>query len=128
VLTDVPSGIIVREHVPQLALLSHVDAVVCHGGHNTVCETLWHGVPLVLAPIRDDQPIIAGQVVDAGAGVRVRFTRVDAPRLAGAIGKVLDPESGHRAAAQAVAESFRKAGGVRAAAQFVAARIPASVT
>jgi zeaxanthin glucosyltransferase len=123
-LTEVPSGVIVREHVPQLALLSRVDAVVCHGGHNTVCETLWHGLPLVLAPIRDDQPIIASQVVDAGAGVRVRFTRVDAPRLAKAIGTVLDPETGHRAAAQRVAASFRDAGGVGAAADFVASRVP----
>jgi len=116
-----PAGTIVREYVPQLALLSEVDAVVSHGGHNTVCESLWHGVPLVLAPIRDDQPIVAGQVVDAGAGVRVRFGRVDAARLAVAVDSVLDPASGCHAAAAAIGRRLRAGDAVRAAADFLAA-------
>ena len=121
VLADVPlpAGTIVREYVPQLTLLSEVDAVVSHGGHNTVCESLWHGVPLVLAPIRDDQPIVAGQVVEAGAGVRVRFGRVDAPRLAAAIETVLDPATGHHAAAAAIGRDLRAGDAVRAAADFL---------
>lgn len=108
--------LLIRAHVPQLDLLAHMDAVVCHGGHNTVCESLWHGVPLVIAPIRDDQPIVAGQVVDAGAGVRVRFNRVDAVRLGAAIDSVLDPAGPHRSTAEAIGRSFREAGGVAAAA------------
>ncbi|MEV8391591.1 MULTISPECIES: glycosyltransferase [unclassified Streptomyces] len=110
-LSAVPPGILVRAHVPQLDLLARADAVVCHAGHNTVCESLWHGLPLVLAPIRDDQPIVAQQVVDAGAGVRVRFNRVNAARLATAVETVLDSSSGHRAAAEAIGRSFRAAGG-----------------
>ncbi|EST20910.1 glycosyltransferase, partial [Streptomyces roseochromogenus] len=54
--------VLVLSSVPQLPLLERVDAVICHAGHNTVCEALWHGVPLVVAPIRDDQPVVAGQV------------------------------------------------------------------
>ncbi len=69
---ETPSSFIVRARVPQLALLPRVDAVVCHAGHNTVCEALAHGLPLVVAPIRDDQPVIAGQVVRAGAGGAIR--------------------------------------------------------
>ncbi|EST36990.1 hypothetical protein N566_15515 [Streptomycetaceae bacterium MP113-05] len=114
-----PPGVLVREHVPQLELLERVDAVVCHGGHNTVCESLWHGVPLVVAPIRDDQPIVAGQVVDAGAGIRVRFNRVRADRLGAAIATVLDPGSGHRAAAGAIGTRLRAAGGTSAAADHL---------
>jgi UDP:flavonoid glycosyltransferase YjiC (YdhE family) len=114
-----PQGVLVREHVPQLELLRLVEAVVCHAGHNTVCEALWHGVPLVVAPIRDDQPIVAGLVVAAGAGVRVRFNRVDAARLGAAIGSVLDASGGHRAAAEAVGRSFRAAGGAMAAADHL---------
>ncbi|MEV6184251.1 nucleotide disphospho-sugar-binding domain-containing protein, partial [Streptomyces sp. NPDC052015] len=93
-----------------------LDAVVCHAGHNTVCEALWHGVPLVVAPIRDDQPIVAAQVVDAGAGVRLRFGRADAARIGAAVEAVLDPAQGHRKAAEAVGESFRAAGGSESAA------------
>ncbi|MEO6629508.1 MAG: glycosyltransferase, partial [Aquihabitans sp.] len=51
----------------------------------TVCESLAAGLPLVLAPIRDDQPVVADQVVRAGAAVRVEFNRVKAPDLRSAI-------------------------------------------
>ena len=112
---EVPPGTIAQRYVPQLALLDHVDAVVCHGGHNTVCEALAHGLPLVVAPIKDDQPIVADQVVAAGAGLRVKFGRVQAPALAAAIRRVLD-EPGFRAAAARVRASFAGAGGAPAAA------------
>ncbi|MGW2823959.1 glycosyltransferase [Streptomyces sp. NPDC001443] len=107
--------LLVLPSVPQLALLERMDAVVCHAGHNTVCEALWHGVPLVVAPIRDDQPVVAGQVVAAGAGVRVRFGRVTAARLGAALDSVLH-EPGHRAAAERIGTAFRAAGGAPAAA------------
>ncbi|MBO3676045.1 glycosyltransferase [Streptomyces sp. NEAU-YJ-81] len=107
--------VLVRRYVPQLPLLERVSAVVCHAGHNTVCETLWHGVPLVVAPIRDDQPVVAAQVVDAGAGVRVRFGRARAAGLGEALDTVLY-EPGYRIAAERVGASFRAAGGAVAAA------------
>ncbi|MGW3993719.1 glycosyltransferase [Amycolatopsis sp. NPDC004772] len=115
VLGDVPPNVLVRPSVPQLPLLSRVDAVLCHAGHNTVCETLWHGLPLVVAPIRDDQPVVAAQVVAAGAGVRLRFGRADAPRIAAAVEEVLT-EPSYRRAAEVVAASFHAAGGSAAAA------------
>jgi MGT family glycosyltransferase len=112
---DHDKDVLVLPHVPQLPLLERVGAVVCHAGHNTVCEALWHGVPLVVAPIRDDQPVVAGQVVDAGAGIRVRFGRATAPKLGEALDAVLH-EPGYRAAAARVGASFRAAGGAAAAA------------
>lgn len=111
--------VLVVPSVPQLALLERgVDAVVCHAGHNTVCEALWHGVPLVVAPIRDDQPVVAGQVVEAGAGVRVRFGRVAAPGLGAALDAVLH-EPGYRAAAERIGAALRAAGGAPAAADHL---------
>jgi UDP:flavonoid glycosyltransferase YjiC (YdhE family) len=115
VLGPVPPNVLVRQEVPQLPLLERVDAVLCHAGHNTVCEALWHGLPLVVAPIRDDQPIIASQVVDAGAGVRLRFGRADAARIASAVEAVLT-EPSYRRAAERIGASFREAGGSVAAA------------
>ncbi|HEY3141776.1 MAG TPA: nucleotide disphospho-sugar-binding domain-containing protein [Acidimicrobiales bacterium] len=106
---------LVRRKVPQLQLLKQMDAVVSHGGHNTVCETLAHGLPLVLAPIRDDQPIVADQVVQAGAGVRVRFGRVLPGDLSKAVRSVLD-EPSFRSAAGEIKRSFEAAGGAPAAA------------
>jgi UDP:flavonoid glycosyltransferase YjiC (YdhE family) len=69
----------------------------------------------VVAPIRDDQPVVAGQVEDAGAGVRVRFGRVTVQKLASAVDSVLD-EPRYRVGAQRIRTAFRSAGGARAAA------------
>ena len=114
-ITSPPANTLTVPHVPQLELLPRVSAVVCHAGQNTVCETLYHGVPLVLAPIRDDQPIVAQQAVDAGVAERIRFGRARAEQIGAALDKVLT-QPGYRAAAEQVAASFRSAGGARAAA------------
>jgi MGT family glycosyltransferase len=114
-LPDPPPGVLVAPRVPQLALLPHVDAVVSHGGHNTVCEALANGLPLVIAPIRDDQPVIADQVAWAGAGVRVKFGRITSAALQTALESVLT-EPGYRAAAERVRASFASAGGAPMAA------------
>ncbi|GAA3430764.1 glycosyltransferase [Kutzneria kofuensis] len=107
--------VLVVQRVPQLALLPRCAVVVCHAGHNTVCEALSHGVPLVVAPIRDDQPIVAQQVVDAGAGVRVRFGRVTAEQLRAAITEAL----GYAEGARRIQRSFASAGGTDAAANWL---------
>lgn len=107
--------VLVREFVPQVDLLPHLDAVVTHGGHNTVCEALAFGLPLVVAPIRDDQPLVAQQVVAAGAGVRVRFGRAHVPEIRQAITDVLDTPD-FREGALRVRDSFARAGGAGAAA------------
>ena len=113
-----PDHILIRQFVPQLDLLPHLHAVVSHAGHNTVCETLAHGIPLIVAPIRDDQPIIAGQVTDAGAGIRVHFGRVSTTQLRNAITTVLDNPS-YRTAARRIQNSFTAAGGATTAADHL---------
>jgi len=113
-----PPNVVVRPYVPQLSLLPHMSAVVSHGGHNTVCETLLHGLPLVLTPIKDDQPVVAQQVVDAGAGVRLRFGRLRSNELWDAIQQVLENPI-YRESAQRLSTSFRDAGGAEAAAHHL---------
>ncbi len=113
-----PANFIVRPRVPQLALLPHMHAVVSHGGHNTVCESLAHGVPLVVTPIRDDQPVIADQVVRSGAGLRLKFGRLTPAALQAAIPRLFDEPSFATAAAR-VRASFAAAGGAQAAARLL---------
>jgi MGT family glycosyltransferase len=113
-----PDDVLVRVAVPQLELMDRLAAVVCHAGNNTVCEALSRGVPLVVAPVRDDQPVISEQVTRAGAGVRVRFGRVNAAGVAAAVATVLDdPEV--RAAASRLGAEFAAAGGVATAATHI---------
>lgn len=118
-LRDLDGDFIRMPWLPQQALLPQLAAVVCHAGHNTVCESLASGVPLVVAPIRDDQPIIAEQVAAAGAGVRLRFTHSRAEHVGRALDQVLT-EPSFTAAAGRIRDSFAAAGGARAAADALA--------
>lgn len=117
---SVPAGphLTVAPRVPLPDLLPRLSAVVTHGGLNTVTESLAAAVPLVVAPIRHDQPVNARDVVAAGAGVRVSFARAEPARIAAALAAVLE-DGAHRAAARRVAASFAAAGGVPAAAALV---------
>lgn len=114
-ICSVPPHILVTSHVPQLALLPRMSAVVSHGGNNTVCESLAHGLPLVVAPVTNDQPITAQQAADAGAAIRLSFARVRAAELRDAVRAVLD-DSSYRNAACRVRDSFTAAGGTATAA------------
>jgi MGT family glycosyltransferase len=114
-VADAPPDLIVRPRIPLLTLMEKASAVVCHAGHNTVCEALDHGVPVVVAPIRDGQPIVANQVARAGVGVEVPFFRATATHIGAAIDTVLD-EPSFRERAATVRKSFHAAGGAPAAA------------
>jgi UDP:flavonoid glycosyltransferase YjiC (YdhE family) len=92
--------------------------VVTHGGVNTVNECLVEGVPMVLAPIRDDQPIVAGRVAAVGAGIQVRFGRVQPPEMAMALRDVLE-DPAYRLAARHIGACFALAGGASAAADHL---------
>lgn len=59
-----------RPYVPAEALLPQTEWTICHGGQNTIIESLLHGVPLLVFP----GPIFerrfnAGKVEGAGAGL-----------------------------------------------------------
>lgn len=115
-----PKNVLVRDYVPQLQLLDRAAGVICHAGHNTVCEALARGLPLVVAPIRDDQPIIARQVIEAGAGVFMRYGKVTPATAVAAIGRLLD-DAGLAASARSLSRALRDAPGMPGAAGIVAA-------
>lgn len=126
-ISDPPRYVLTRPSIPQPQLVHRADVVVCHAGHNTVSEALVAGAPLVVAPIRDDQPIVAGQVTSAGCGVRVRFDRADPQRIRTAIDTVVD-DPGYREAAARIGRSLRAAGGAVAAADHLAALAGSAVS
>ena len=126
-LPDPPANFLVRPFVPQIDLLRRVDAVVSHGGMNTVVEALAHGRPLVVAPIAYDQPFNASRVAAIGAGIRVRFARPRVEEVRHGVQRVL-AEPSYREHATRVGAALRAAGGAAAAAdaleELVAAHRP----
>ena len=113
-----PENFIVQRNVPQLELLPYLDAVVCHGGHNTVCETLTNGLPMVVVPIAYDQSHVAGRVVRVGAGLRLNFNRFKSKHLKEAVEEILNNDSFGKAAQQ-MGLSFEEAGGTETAADLL---------
>ncbi|MFT7871682.1 glycosyltransferase [Amycolatopsis sp. A24] len=113
-----PSGelssesVLLARRIPQVAVFARASVVVCHGGHNTVCEALAAGVPLAVAPIRDDQSMLAQQVTAASAGVRLRFDRAKAADIRVAI----EAAEHYRPGAEKIREFFEAAGGAEEAA------------
>jgi MGT family glycosyltransferase len=102
-----PSHFIVQKRIPQLDLLKLVDLVICHGGHNTVCESLSEGIPLMIAPIKDDQPIVAEQVQAVGAGIRVKFARIKAKEMREVAHELMSDEK-YRLAAKSIGDELRQ--------------------
>ncbi|MFB4308750.1 glycosyltransferase [Actinomadura sp. GTD37] len=114
-VADPPPNVLVRERVPRHKLLERLSAVVCHGGHSAVGEALSRGLPLVVAPVRDDQPVIARRVEAAGAGIAVGFEDVGPDGLRAALAAVL-ADGPLRAGAEAARAGFTSAGGAAEAA------------
>jgi UDP:flavonoid glycosyltransferase YjiC (YdhE family) len=66
---DIPDDWIIAPALPQVAVLNHVDAVICHAGNNTVTEALTAGVPIVALPFSTDQFTIAADLERTSLGV-----------------------------------------------------------
>lgn len=115
-IPDPPPYVLVAPRTPVLDLLARVDAMICHGGMSTSCEALLNGVPLIVAPIKYDHPIVAGQVAAAGAGLRRDFGQSTAEQFTESLKAVLDDPS-YRAAAERIGASFAAAGGAETAAR-----------
>jgi UDP:flavonoid glycosyltransferase YjiC (YdhE family) len=79
--------------VPQPALLPLVDAVITHGGNNTVTECLHFGKPMVMLPLFWDQYDNAQRMDELGLGVRLPTFEFEDPQLGEAIERLVADEA-----------------------------------
>ena len=117
-LGEKPDNFIVREFVPQLKVLEKTTVFVTHAGMNSTSEALWYGVPLLVFPQHGDQHIVAGQVVEKGAGLMMTPADVIGERIKELVEEIVDNPS-FKDAALELGESFREAGGVVRAADAI---------
>lgn len=78
-------------YVDQKAILKRADLFITHGGHNSIIEAFYYGVPgLIVLPVFADQFDSAQRIEDCGFGVRLNpFTCTD-DALLGSIEFVLN--------------------------------------
>lgn len=107
----IPDNFIVRKRIPQLALLPHLDLVICHGGFNTVSETLWNGKPLIVLPKAYDQSYVSSKVTDSNTGLRLNFNRFKPQQLKDAVQQILSDDC-YIENAERIKQSFIEAGGI----------------
>ncbi|MBS4190520.1 glycosyltransferase [Bacillus sp. FJAT-49705] len=109
-LGEIPKNFIVKNYVPQTEVLKYTKLFITHGGMNSTHEGLYYGVPLIVIPQSADQPIIAGQVANIGAGIKLQMLGLTANQLREAADYVLNNPSFHKAVSN-IRESFQKSGG-----------------
>ena len=117
-LGPVPPNFIVQSYVPQLEVLARASAFVTHGGMNSVSESFFHGVPVVVIPQMGEQEIVGRRVEDLGAGLYLAKEEVTAEKLRDAVRRLLAEER-FRRQTELVRESFESAGGVARAADII---------
>eukprot|EP01126_Amoeba_proteus_P062424 TRINITY_DN8481_c0_g1_i7.p1 TRINITY_DN8481_c0_g1~~TRINITY_DN8481_c0_g1_i7.p1 ORF type:complete len:215 (+),score=35.01 TRINITY_DN8481_c0_g1_i7:269-913(+) len=61
------------EFLPLLKVLPLIDTLITHGGANSVIESLFVGVPLIVVPFFGDQVTNAKWVVECGVGFSFLF-------------------------------------------------------
>ena len=111
-----PENISVYEHVDQIAVLQAADIFLSHCGMNSVNESLYFGVPLLMLPQTAEQGGVAERVHQLGAGIKLKKT--DGASIIYAINKLLSVNS-YKDNAQKISWSFRQCVGSKGAADKI---------
>ena len=112
----IPDNITISRFVDQIAVLSQSDLFLTHCGMNSVNESLYYKVPLVMFPQTSEQDGVATRVEQLGAGIRLKY--VNAKSIKETIEYVLHTKSYYEQAAK-ISEGFHKCTGVKGAADKI---------
>ncbi len=113
---DVPDNIQIYESVDQMAVLSISDAFITHCGMNSASEGLYFGVPLILFPQTPEQDAVAKRAEELGAGVRLPSIEKD--DILKTVTELMEDKR-YKDCASKVSDSFRNAGGIKEAVEFI---------
>ena len=115
-LGQIPENISVFSHIDQIAVLKEADVFISHCGMNSVNESLYFGVPLIMLPQTSEQGGVAERVLQLGAGIKL--TKTDASSILNTVKTVLD-DSFYKQNAEVIAEGFKRCSGAVGAADKI---------
>lgn len=125
-LADLRSSTVqIFERVPQVELLEHVDAVITHGGNNTVQECLAAARPMVVIPFGGDQQANARRIERLGVGAAIPAHELTPACVRDALIRLFDAQVVERA--RKLSQALGSYGGACAAADGILALAAAPV-
>ena len=89
---ELADNMVGAEFLPQTSLMPHVNAVITHGGNNTVTEAMHFGKPMVVLPLFWDQYDNAQRMDEVGFGVRLPTYTFTDEEMRAALDRVLSAE------------------------------------
>jgi MGT family glycosyltransferase len=123
-LGEIPTNFQIKNRVDQINVLKKSDVFLTHCGMNSVNESLYFGVPMVLLPQHSEQALVAERTAELGAGLMLKG---DKPNLIkNAVEQVLN-NGGYKENANKISASFKHAGGANKAADKILSVINSSV-
>lgn len=115
-LGEIPQSFAIHPYVNQLEVLADTDVFITHCGMNSVNESLYYGVPMVLFPQHSEENAVAIRTEQLGAGFRLKNT--SAKSIRNAVREVLANDK-YRKCAKEIGEDFRQCKGAVSAAEFI---------
>ncbi|WP_102272060.1 macrolide family glycosyltransferase [Cytobacillus massiliigabonensis] len=122
-LGRIPANFKVQNRADQLAILQKADVFITHCGMNSVNESLYYGVPMVLFPLHSEQRAVADRVAELGAGIKLKGNKPK--QLEKAVAHVLANRT-YLENARVLSEDFRNAGGAARAANVIEVKMNGS--
>ncbi|MBR5155789.1 MAG: glucosyltransferase [Clostridia bacterium] len=113
---ELPENISIYSHVDQISVLEKADVFVSHCGMNSVNESLYFEVPLVMLPQTSEQKGVAERVSQLGAGIKL--DKSDGASVLSAINKILSVDT-YKQNAKKIAEGFKNSSGAKGAADKI---------
>lgn len=113
---NLPENIFVYQNVDQIAVLSKADVFISHCGMNSVNESLYYGVPLVMFPQTPEQGGVANRVSQLKAGVMLKKNTVK--NIQNAVKSLID-DGEYRKNAISISDGFKKCSGVKGAVEKI---------
>ena len=111
-LGELPENISIYSYIDQIAVLKKADVFVSHCGMNSVSESLYFEVPLVMLPQTSEQKGVAERVNQLGAGIKI--DKSDKVSILSAINKILS-DSMYKQNAKKISNGFKNSSGARGA-------------
>ena len=115
-LESLPENISVHPYVDQIAVLKQADVFISHCGMNSVSESLYFEVPLVMFPQTQEQKGVANRVSQLGAGINLDKT--DAISILNTTNIILD-NAKYWQNAELISRGFKNSSGAQGAADKI---------